>query len=363
MSPQDPISANPSVPASQGNNPSSTSSNSSTAGKSNASVGSKKENLSALSKQDVVISPQGHSYSKQQIREIQNAIEKGLTCYKSKMEIFSVLKNLDQNVVNLVWQKLEQNNPRFFTAYLIRLAVIKQVKVFQQLVADQNKLKSSQQNKGMTSASNVNMISPSMVSNAPGLAINNNMGVPFTQSGNSIMNSIQTGGPQHSSHMLPNTMGGMNLSLFSSNLMGQTFDQGRRSSITSLTGTSNAGMIPQSVNSNRFPAPMMQFNGTYLQMQPHMNFGNNQQFPGGSIGYQNPNYGQIGQILPQNPSNDQSFNPYSSFGTFSMTGNQGLGHSAGGSASYQMGQQSSHKPNSSKNSSMLDPYPDDVFTM
>uniref|UniRef100_A0A7S1KTA4 Uncharacterized protein n=1 Tax=Percolomonas cosmopolitus TaxID=63605 RepID=A0A7S1KTA4_9EUKA len=114
-----------------------------------------RESLSALSKQDVVIPQGGHNYTKLQIREVQSAIEKGLTLYKSKMEIFAVLKNVDQNVVNLVWQKLEQNNPRFFTAYLIRLAVIKQIKVFQQLMAEQDGLMAKQGSGRMTSAANV----------------------------------------------------------------------------------------------------------------------------------------------------------------------------------------------------------------
>lgn len=317
--------------------------------------GSKKDNLSALSKQDVVISQQGHSYSKQEIREIQNAIEKGLTCYKSKMEIFTVLKTVDQNVVSMVWQKLEQNNPRFFTAYLIRLAVIKQVKVFQQLLAEQNKLK-NQQSKNSTPTVNLNS---SIVNNSSNLSMsgNNVSLIPFNQGNSPILNSIH-GNNQHSSHMMANSMNSMNMPMFNAGIIGQSFDQGRRSSITSLTGQPNSSILSQTVNNNRFPSAMMPFNNSFMQMQPHVNFTNNQQFTNNSMGYQNPNFGQMGSLLPQG-ANDQQFNPYSSFATFSLAGNQGLTHpSSNNSGNFPIGH-SSHKSSNGKSNDSLD----DVFTM
>mmetsp|Transcript_13422 Transcript_13422/g.20274 ORF Transcript_13422/g.20274 Transcript_13422/m.20274 type:complete len:254 (-) Transcript_13422:26-787(-) len=99
-----------------------------------------KKLLVSLSKDDIQLSSDKHNYTKEQIRDIQSVIEKGLTLYKSKLEIMAVLKNVDVDVVNLMFQKLEQKNPKFFTAYLIRLAFMKQVEVFNDLVYKQHTL-------------------------------------------------------------------------------------------------------------------------------------------------------------------------------------------------------------------------------
>jgi uncharacterized protein (TIGR01589 family) len=75
--------------------------------------------------------------TQQHIRNVQSMIENCLTFYMSKEEVENTLKEVDQFVIDLVWQKLEEQNPRFFEAYRLRLQIKEQIVQFNKLVSEQ----------------------------------------------------------------------------------------------------------------------------------------------------------------------------------------------------------------------------------
>lgn len=88
----------------------------------------------------IITTPNGQiEYSQKQIQEVQNLIERLLTLYISKDEIIKRLEtnSIEKNIILLVWNKLEQQNPDFFKAYGIRLRIKEQIELFNALVSHQ----------------------------------------------------------------------------------------------------------------------------------------------------------------------------------------------------------------------------------
>ncbi|XP_075488528.1 uncharacterized protein LOC142527570 isoform X2 [Primulina tabacum] len=78
--------------------------------------------------------------SREDIELVQNLIERCLQLYMNKDVVVKTLLNrarIDPRFTNLVWQKLEEENPNFFRAYYIRLKLKKQIISFNNLLAHQ----------------------------------------------------------------------------------------------------------------------------------------------------------------------------------------------------------------------------------
>ncbi|CEG49947.1 Conserved hypothetical protein CHP01589, plant [Plasmopara halstedii] len=77
------------------------------------------------------------------ILRVQNLIERCLQQYLSKNDILVTLKeqaNVDPSFTNVVWQKLEEQNPVFFRAYTLQLQLKEQIIAFNYLVGQQKEL-------------------------------------------------------------------------------------------------------------------------------------------------------------------------------------------------------------------------------
>ena len=71
------------------------------------------------------------------IQLVQNLVERCLQLYMNQREVVSILQQqakIEPGFTGLVWQKLEEQNPDFFTAYYARLRLKDQIVVFNQLV-------------------------------------------------------------------------------------------------------------------------------------------------------------------------------------------------------------------------------------
>ncbi|XP_073027977.1 uncharacterized protein [Primulina eburnea] len=78
--------------------------------------------------------------SREDIELVQNLIERCLQLYMNKNVVVKTLLNrarIDPRFTNLVWQKLEEENPNFFRAYYIRLKLKQQIISFNNLLAHQ----------------------------------------------------------------------------------------------------------------------------------------------------------------------------------------------------------------------------------
>eukprot|EP01028_Stygiella_incarcerata_P004523 TRINITY_DN1997_c0_g1_i2.p1 TRINITY_DN1997_c0_g1~~TRINITY_DN1997_c0_g1_i2.p1 ORF type:complete len:392 (+),score=100.51 TRINITY_DN1997_c0_g1_i2:550-1725(+) len=78
--------------------------------------------------------------SPEEIQRVQQLIERCLLVYMTQSETVTTLRtqsNVDPAFTNLVWQKLEEQNPDFFRAYHQRLKVKEQVSLFNFLVNQQ----------------------------------------------------------------------------------------------------------------------------------------------------------------------------------------------------------------------------------
>ncbi|RLN72343.1 hypothetical protein BBJ28_00009817 [Nothophytophthora sp. Chile5] len=83
------------------------------------------------------------SFSWNDILRVQNLIERCLQQYLSKSEILVALKgqaNVDPGFANVVWQKLEEQNPSFFRAYNLQLQLKEQIIAFNYLVGQQKEM-------------------------------------------------------------------------------------------------------------------------------------------------------------------------------------------------------------------------------
>ncbi|CAI9759088.1 unnamed protein product [Fraxinus pennsylvanica] len=79
----------------------------------------------------------------QDIQLVQNLIERCLQLYMSQKEVVNTLllqAKIEPGFTELVWQKLEQENPEFFKAYHLRLIVKDQILRFNQLLDRQIQL-------------------------------------------------------------------------------------------------------------------------------------------------------------------------------------------------------------------------------
>ncbi|OWZ16656.1 hypothetical protein PHMEG_0009517, partial [Phytophthora megakarya] len=76
------------------------------------------------------------TFSWNDILRVQNLIERCLQQYLSKNDILMTLKeqaNVDPAFTNVVWQKLEEQNPTFFRAYSLQLQLKEQIIAFNYL--------------------------------------------------------------------------------------------------------------------------------------------------------------------------------------------------------------------------------------
>ncbi|CAI9108167.1 OLC1v1007713C3 [Oldenlandia corymbosa var. corymbosa] len=74
---------------------------------------------------------------------VQNRIESCLRMYMNQKEVVNTLyiqDNIEPHVTELVWQKLEEENPDFFRAYYLRLTVKEQIMEFNKLLSEQVQL-------------------------------------------------------------------------------------------------------------------------------------------------------------------------------------------------------------------------------
>ena len=84
--------------------------------------------------------PSGRMLSLQDIQLVQKLIEKCLQLYMSQKEVIQTLHTqakVEPPLTQLVWQKLEEQNPAFFQAYYLRLKVKDQVVLFNHLLDQQ----------------------------------------------------------------------------------------------------------------------------------------------------------------------------------------------------------------------------------
>lgn len=81
--------------------------------------------------------------SREDIQLVQNLIERCLQLYMNQKEVVSTLLHqakIEPGFTELVWQKLEEENQEFFTAYRLRLMVKDQILRFNELLERQAKL-------------------------------------------------------------------------------------------------------------------------------------------------------------------------------------------------------------------------------
>lgn len=75
--------------------------------------------------------------------QVQNLIERCLQLYMNQKEVVETLSfqaKIEPSFTELVWQKLEEENPEFFKAYYVRLMLKNQINVFNKLLAHQCRL-------------------------------------------------------------------------------------------------------------------------------------------------------------------------------------------------------------------------------
>ncbi|KAJ3694610.1 hypothetical protein LUZ60_010090 [Juncus effusus] len=87
-----------------------------------------------------VASNDNRKVSREDIELVQNLIERCLQLYMNKSEVVRTLSTrarIEPGFTTLVWQKLEEENAEFFTAYYIRLKLKKQIIMFNHLLDHQ----------------------------------------------------------------------------------------------------------------------------------------------------------------------------------------------------------------------------------
>ncbi|KAK4769116.1 hypothetical protein SAY86_027266 [Trapa natans] len=81
--------------------------------------------------------------SRQDIQLVQNLIERCLQLYMTRKEVMETLllqAKIEPDFTELVWQKLEEENPEFFNAYYLRLMLKHQIIEFNKLLEQQVQL-------------------------------------------------------------------------------------------------------------------------------------------------------------------------------------------------------------------------------
>jgi uncharacterized protein (TIGR01589 family) len=82
----------------------------------------------------------GSTVSAEDIQMVQNLIERCLQLYLTKEEVISVLREqatIDPEFTQLIWSKLEEQNPDFFRCYYTRLKLKAQIVMFNHLLEQQ----------------------------------------------------------------------------------------------------------------------------------------------------------------------------------------------------------------------------------
>ncbi|KAL3828867.1 hypothetical protein ACJIZ3_017669 [Penstemon smallii] len=78
--------------------------------------------------------------SSQDIQYVQNHVERCLKRYMNRKEVINYLivqENIQAGFTELVWQRLEEENPDFFKAYYLKLLVKDQILEFNRLISEQ----------------------------------------------------------------------------------------------------------------------------------------------------------------------------------------------------------------------------------
>lgn len=84
--------------------------------------------------------PNKTKYTPQEIKGVHSLIERCIRAYMTLQETLvhlHVFQNVSPNIIALVWQKLEDQNPEFFKAYYLRLKVKDQMSRFNELINKQ----------------------------------------------------------------------------------------------------------------------------------------------------------------------------------------------------------------------------------
>ncbi|GAX85943.1 hypothetical protein CEUSTIGMA_g13359.t1 [Chlamydomonas eustigma] len=78
--------------------------------------------------------------SAQEVQQVQNLIERCMQQYLPQAQVVSILQQqakIEPSFSNLVWQKLEEQNPEFFRMYSMRLKLKEQIVMFNYLLEQQ----------------------------------------------------------------------------------------------------------------------------------------------------------------------------------------------------------------------------------
>ncbi|CAI9776748.1 unnamed protein product [Fraxinus pennsylvanica] len=106
----------------------------------------------------------GKKISMQDIKLVENRIDRCLQHYMNKEEVVNTLiqDNVDPRFTDIVWRRLEEQNPEFFNAYYLKLLVKEQIMEFNRLLSEQVELMCRTGSIGMTSipTSNGSHVSP-----------------------------------------------------------------------------------------------------------------------------------------------------------------------------------------------------------
>nr|XP_011470273.1 PREDICTED: uncharacterized protein LOC101296822 isoform X1 [Fragaria vesca subsp. vesca] len=99
-------------------------------------------------KQSSIAKNKSSKVTLQDIQVVQNLIERCLQLYMSRDEVVNTLLDrarIEPEFTNLVWQKLEEENAKFFKAYHLRLKLKDQIEMYNQLLEKQYHLMKQQE--------------------------------------------------------------------------------------------------------------------------------------------------------------------------------------------------------------------------
>uniref|UniRef100_A0ACD6AGF6 Uncharacterized protein n=1 Tax=Avena sativa TaxID=4498 RepID=A0ACD6AGF6_AVESA len=95
--------------------------------------------------------------SGEDVRKVQNLIERCLQLYMNQKEVVDTLSleaKIEPSFTELVWQKLEEENREFFKAYYLRLMLKNQITAFNKLLEDQFQLMNKDYSSGVMPITN-----------------------------------------------------------------------------------------------------------------------------------------------------------------------------------------------------------------
>lgn len=135
------------------------------------------------------------SVSPEDIQTVQNLVERCLQLYMARDEVVNVLKSqatIDPGFTQLVWSKLEEQNPEFFKCYYTRLKLKAQIVMFNHLLEQQVAVVQRMQH-GWTGGAGA------------GPSSSTNSGIPLFQGGGANGSGSRTpvhggGGHEHGDH-------------------------------------------------------------------------------------------------------------------------------------------------------------------